>query len=54
MQLYAEVQDILLEDMPMLWLFDTPSLFFAHKDLFFPSYGTAENWDVMYWKTVQN
>lgn len=54
MQLYAEVQDILLEDMPMLWLFDTPSLFFAHKDLFFPSYGTAENWDVMYWKTAQN
>ena len=53
-QLYAEVQDILLEDMPMLWLFDTPSLFFAHKDLFFPSYGTAENWDVMYWKKAQN
>lgn len=53
-QLYAEVQDILLEEMPMLWLFDTPSLFFAHKDLFFPSYGTAENWDVMYWKKAQN
>lgn len=52
-QLYAEVQDILLEDIPMLWLFDTPSLFFAHKDLFFPAYGTAENWDVMYWKTAQ-
>ncbi|MFK7889767.1 MAG: ABC transporter substrate-binding protein [Granulosicoccus sp.] len=51
--LYAEVQDILLEDMPMLWLFDTPSLFFNHKDLSFPAYGTAENWDVMYWKTAQ-
>ena len=52
--LYAEVQDILLQEMPMLWLFDTPSLFFHHKDLFFPAYGTAENWDVMYWKTPQN
>ena len=51
--LYAEVQDILLEEMPMLWMFDTPSLFFRHKDLFFPAYGTAENWDVMYWKTEQ-
>ncbi|MFK8082805.1 MAG: ABC transporter substrate-binding protein [Granulosicoccus sp.] len=51
--LYAEVQDLLLEEMPMLWLFDTPSLFFNHKDLFFPAYGTAENWDVMYWKTAQ-
>lgn len=51
--LYVEVQDILLEDMPMLWLFDTPTLFFAHTDLFFPSYGTAENWDVMYWKEAQ-
>lgn len=52
--LYAQVQDILLEDMPMLWLFDTPSLFFAHKDLYFPAYGTAENWDVMYWTKPQN
>ncbi|OED39535.1 hypothetical protein AB833_15025 [Chromatiales bacterium (ex Bugula neritina AB1)] len=51
--LYAEVQDLLLDEMPMLWLFDTPSLFFNHKDLFFPSYGTAENWDVMYWKKEQ-
>lgn len=51
--LYAEVQDLLLEEIPMLWLFDTPSLFFNHKDLFFPAYGTAENWDVMYWKTAQ-
>jgi len=51
--LYAEVQDILLEEIPMLWLFDTPSLFFNHKDLYFPAYGTAENWDVMYWKTAQ-
>ena len=53
-ELYAKVQDILLEEMPMLWLFDTPSLFFNHKDLFFPAYGTAENWDVMYWKKAQN
>lgn len=52
--LYAKVQDILLEEMPMLWLFDTPTLFFAHKDLFFPAYGTAEAWDVMYWKEPQN
>lgn len=51
--LYAQVQDLLLEEMPMLWLFDTPSLFFNHKDLFFPAYGTAENWDVMYWKKPQ-
>ena len=52
-ELYAEVQDKLLEDMPMLWMFDTPSLFFHHKDLFFPAYGTAENWDVMYWTKAQ-
>ena len=30
--------------------FDTPSMFFNHKDLFFPAFGTAENWDEMYWK----
>lgn len=53
-ELYAQVQDILLEEMPMLWLFDTPSMFFNHVDLFFPAYGTAENWDVMYWKKAQN
>ncbi|MBN98509.1 MAG: hypothetical protein CME16_04570 [Gemmatimonadetes bacterium] len=52
--LYHEVQDILLDEMPMLWLFDTPSLFFHHKDLFFPAYGTAENWDVMYWTKAQD
>ncbi len=52
--LYAEVHDILMEEMPMLWLFDTPNLFFHHKDLFFPAYGTAENWDVMYWTKPQN
>lgn len=52
--LYAKVQDILLEQMPMLWLFDTPSMFFHHKDLYFPAYGTAENWDVMYWTKAQN
>ena len=52
-ELYATVQDVLLEEMPMLWLFDTPSLFFNHKDLSFPAYGTAENWDVMYWKKAQ-
>ena len=51
--LYTEVQDILLEEMPMLWLFDTPQMFFHHKDLFFPAYGTAENWDVMYWEKEQ-
>ncbi|MDG2373635.1 MAG: ABC transporter substrate-binding protein [Paracoccaceae bacterium] len=53
-ELYYEVQDILLEEMPMLWMFDTPSLFLRHKDLFFPAYGTAENWDVMYWTKEQN
>ena len=52
--LYHEVQDILLDEMPMLWLFDTPSMFFHHKELFFPAYGTAENWDVMYWMKAQN
>jgi peptide/nickel transport system substrate-binding protein len=52
--LYFKVQDILLDEMPMLWLFDTPSLFFHHKDLFFPAYGTAENWDVMYWTKKQD
>jgi len=52
-ELYQQAHDILMEDMPMLWMFDTPSLFFNHKDLFFPAYGTAENWDVMYWKTEQ-
>lgn len=52
-KLYYEVQDLLLADVPMLWLFDTPSLFFHHKDLYFPAFGTAENWDVMYWKKAQ-
>ncbi len=52
-KMYFEVQDLLLADMPMLWLFDTPSLFFHHKDLYFPAFGTAENWDVMYWKKAQ-
>lgn len=52
--LYKEVQDLLIEEMPMLWLFDTPQMFFHHKDLFFPAYGTAENWDVMYWEKAQN
>ena len=52
--LYHQTQDILLDDVPMLWLFDTPDLFFTHKDLSFPAYGTAENWDVMYWKKAQN
>ena len=52
--LYAQVQDLLLEEMPMLWLFDTPAMFLNHKDLFFPAYGTAESWDVMYWKKAQN
>lgn len=51
--LYQQVQDVLLAEMPMLWLFDTPSMFFHHKDLFFPAYGTAENWDVMYWTKAQ-
>jgi len=51
--LYQQAHDILMEEMPMLWMFDTPTLFFNHKDLFFPAYGTAENWDVMYWKTAQ-
>lgn len=51
--LYRKAQDMLLADMPMLWLFDTPSMFFHHKDLFFPAYGTAENWDVMYWTKAQ-
>mgnify|MGYP001212788398 FL=1 len=48
--LYFQVQDLLIEEMPMLWIFDTPSMFFNHKDLFFPAFGTAENWDEMYWK----
>ena len=52
--LYKDVQQVLTEEMPMLWLFDTPSLFFHHKDLYFPAYGTAENWDVMYWTKAQN
>ena len=51
--LYQQAHDILMEEMPMLWMFDTPTLFFNHKDLFFPAYGWAENWDVMYWKTAQ-
>ena len=51
--LYKEVQNLLLAEMPMLWLFDTPAMFFHHKDLFFPAFGTAENWDVMYWTKAQ-
>lgn len=53
-ELYHKTQDILIEDMPMLWLFDTPTLFFAHTDLFFPAYGTAEAWDEMYWEEAQD
>ncbi len=53
-ELYYQTQDILLEDMPMLWLFDTPTLFFAHTDIFFPAFGTAEAWDVMYWEKAQD
>ena len=52
--LYHEVQDILLDEMPMLWLFDTPSMFFHHKERFFPAYGTAEDWAVMGWMKAQN
>ena len=52
-ELYRQVQDLLIDEMPMVWLFDTPSMFFHHKDLFFPAFGTAENWDVMYWKKPQ-
>jgi peptide/nickel transport system substrate-binding protein len=52
--LYREVQDLLIDDMPMVWLFDTRAQFFHHKDLFFPAYGTAESWDVMYWKKPQD
>jgi len=52
--LYREVQDLLIEEMPMVWLFDARTLFFHHKDLFFPAYGTAESWDVMYWKKPQD
>lgn len=51
--LYDQVQMILLEEMPMNWLFDTISHFFHHKDLFVPTYGYGEAWDLIYWKKAQ-
>jgi peptide/nickel transport system substrate-binding protein len=51
--IYDEVQNLLVEEIPMLWLIDITSLVFHHKDLYFPSYGYGEFWDEVYWKKVQ-
>jgi len=51
--LYTRAQMILLEDMPMNWLFDTLSHWFHHKDLHVPTHGYGEAWDLVYWKKAQ-
>ena len=51
--LYDQVSEILIEDMPMNWLFDVVGQWFHHKDMFLPSYGWGESWDLVYWKTPQ-
>ena len=51
--LYDKVSKILIEDMPMNWLFDTVGYWFHHKDLHLPAYGWGEAWDLVYWKTPQ-
>ena len=51
--LYDEVSEILIEDMPMNWLFDVVGQWFHHKDMYLPSYGWGEAWDLVYWKTPQ-
>ena len=51
--LYDEVSKILIEEMPMNWLFDVVGQWFHHKDLYLPAYGWGEAWDLVYWKTPQ-
>jgi peptide/nickel transport system substrate-binding protein len=51
--IYDEVQSLLVEEIPMLWLVDTVGMFFNHKDLYFPSYGYVEFFDEVYWKKEQ-
>ena len=51
--LYDKVSKILIEDMPMNWLFDVVGQWFHHKDLYLPAYGWGESWDLVYWKTPQ-
>ena len=51
--LYGRVTTILLEEIPMNWLFDTVTNWFHHKDLFVPTYGYGEAWDLIYWKKAQ-
>lgn len=51
--LYDEVSKILIEDMPMNWLFDIVGQWFHHEDLHLPAYGWGEAWDLVYWKKPQ-
>ncbi|MBW1700039.1 MAG: hypothetical protein JRH18_20095 [Deltaproteobacteria bacterium] len=48
--IYNEVQELLVEEMPMVWLIDSVSLFIHHKDLYYPPYGYNEFFDEIYWK----
>lgn len=51
--IYNEVQALLVEESPLFWLVDRLPIMAHHKDLYFPSYGFAERWDEVYWKTPQ-
>lgn len=51
--IYSEVQKLLLEEVPMVWLRDMVSWRFHHKDLYIPTYGHTEFFDEMYWKKEQ-
>jgi len=52
--IYDEVQELLVEEMPIDWLIDSVSLYIHHKDLYFPPYGYNEFFDEVYWKKPQN
>ncbi|MBF0279484.1 MAG: hypothetical protein HQM13_16925 [SAR324 cluster bacterium] len=54
MAIYSEVQKLLLDEIPMIWLKDSVYWRFHHKELWIPKYGHTEFFDEMYWKTAQN
>lgn len=49
-KIYAEVQQLLIEEMPMDWLIDDVNYMIHNKDLWFPSYGYLEFFDEVYWE----
>jgi len=53
MEIYAEVQKLLVEEAPYVWLFDQIGWRFQHKDLWTPTYGQPQIYDEIYWKKAQ-